>query len=44
MILLFPSHLTHAVKPNNSNEDRYSIAFNYILRGEYGERDTHLVL
>tara|TARA_B100001250_G_C19492700_1_gene653825 strand:+ start:49 stop:669 length:621 start_codon:yes stop_codon:yes gene_type:complete len=44
MILLFPSHLTHAVKPNNSNDDRYSIAFNYILRGEYGERDTHLVL
>jgi len=44
MLLLFPSHLAHAVRVNDSNEDRYSIAFNYILRGQYGMRDTQLVL
>ena len=44
MILLFPSHLAHAVRPNNSNEDRYSIAFNYILRGDYGYDDHQLKL
>tara|TARA_B100001113_G_scaffold2464_1_gene2097 strand:+ start:809 stop:1426 length:618 start_codon:yes stop_codon:yes gene_type:complete len=43
MILLFPSHLEHSVTLNNSS-DRYSMAFNYILRGQYGMRDTQLVL
>ncbi len=36
MIICFPSHLTHSININNSNEERYSMAFNYILRGEYG--------
>tara|TARA_B100000029_G_scaffold164898_1_gene161121 strand:- start:1553 stop:2176 length:624 start_codon:yes stop_codon:yes gene_type:complete len=36
MIVCFPSHLAHDVGINHSNEDRYSMAFNYILRGEYG--------
>ena len=27
-ILVFPSHLPHSVKPNQSNEDRISISFN----------------
>jgi uncharacterized protein (TIGR02466 family) len=44
MLLLFPSHLAHAVRVNNSNEDRYSIAFNYILRGDYGYDDHQLKL
>ena len=44
MIMFFPSHLSHYVKVNKSKEDRYSMAFNYILRGEYGMRDSHLVL
>mgnify|MGYP001366784314 CR=1 FL=1 len=44
MILCFPSHLPHSVAENLSNEDRYSMAFNYILRGEYGEKDHYLKL
>jgi uncharacterized protein (TIGR02466 family) len=27
-VLIFPSYLMHSVEPNNSNEDRISIAFN----------------
>ena len=44
MILCFPSHLPHSINENLSKEDRYSMAFNYILRGEYGERDHYLKL
>ena len=44
MIMFFPSHLFHYVRTNLSKEDRYSMAFNYILRGDYGKRDSHLVL
>ena len=32
-ILLFPAHLRHHVKSNNSNEDRYSLAFNLNVEG-----------
>ena len=28
-LILFPAHLTHATKPNMSNQDRISIAFNW---------------
>ena len=28
LIVLFPSHVTHSVTQNNSNEDRISVAFN----------------
>ena len=31
-ILVFPSHLNHQVKPNQSNEDRISISFNIWLK------------
>ena len=37
MIVLFPSTLEHSVEPNKSVSERYSIAFNYWLHGEYGE-------
>ena len=30
--LLFPSHLPHMVEPNQSNEDRISVAFNVCLK------------
>ena len=30
-IILFPSHVPHYVKPNNSDEDRISLSFNIIL-------------
>ena len=36
-ILLFPSHMQHYVTPVQSNDVRYSIAFNYMLDGEFGE-------
>ena len=29
MLILFPSHFDHYVEPNNSNQDRISISFNY---------------
>jgi uncharacterized protein (TIGR02466 family) len=44
MIVIFPAHLTHSISINNSNQERYSMAFNYILRGEYGYDDHHLIL
>tara|TARA_B100000131_G_scaffold215360_1_gene207036 strand:+ start:439 stop:1071 length:633 start_codon:yes stop_codon:yes gene_type:complete len=36
MILLFPSHLSHDIAPNRSTIDRYSMAFNYFLKGTFG--------
>jgi len=36
MILLFPSHLSHDIAPNQSSIDRYSMAFNYFLKGTFG--------
>tara|TARA_B100001250_G_scaffold76889_1_gene62996 strand:- start:372 stop:1004 length:633 start_codon:yes stop_codon:yes gene_type:complete len=36
MILLFPSHLSHDIAPNQSTIDRYSMAFNYFLKGTFG--------
>ena len=33
-ILIFPSHLMHSIKHNNSNVDRYSLAFNFHVEGE----------
>ena len=42
MITLFPSHLEHKVEKNNSNEDRYSIAFNFYVRGKFGAHEYQL--
>ena len=36
MILLFPSHQSHDIAPNSSTIDRYSMAFNYFLKGKFG--------
>ena len=33
MIVLFPSHLTHKVTKNNTNQSRYSLAFNVFVKG-----------
>tara|TARA_R110002153_G_scaffold41039_1_gene117242 strand:- start:12 stop:632 length:621 start_codon:yes stop_codon:yes gene_type:complete len=38
-IVLFPSHLDHSVDKNNSNEKRYSIAFNIFVRGKFGKEE-----
>jgi|SaaInlStandDraft_6_1057023.scaffolds.fasta_scaffold122800_1 uncharacterized protein (TIGR02466 family) len=36
LLYLFPSHIKHEVEQNNSNERRYSIAFDYWTRGAFG--------
>ena len=36
MLLMFPSNTYHGTKVNTSNDDRYSIAGNYFLRGTVG--------
>ena len=41
-ILLFPSHLLHSVEKNNTSEDRYSLAFNFYVRGKFGEKESVL--
>jgi uncharacterized protein (TIGR02466 family) len=33
-LILFPSTLRHSVTPNQSDKDRYSLAFNYMVRGD----------
>jgi len=38
-IVIFPSHLEHSVDKNNSNEKRYSIAFNFYVRGKFGKEE-----
>ena len=38
-IVIFPSHVEHKVQKNNSNENRYSIAFNFFARGTFGEEE-----
>ena len=39
-LLIFPAYLDHSVEPNLSDEDRISIAFNVILRGEYDVKES----
>jgi hypothetical protein len=36
-ILIFPSHLTHSVTPNTSDEERYVLAFNVFPSGIFSE-------
>jgi len=43
-IIIFPSHLPHYVSPSETDEDRYSCAFNYFLKGSFGYEDTALTL
>ena len=43
-IILFPSFLDHRVMPNKSNKNRYSIAFNIIPKGEFGDETMKLYL
>ena len=41
-ILIFPSHLRHHVKKNESNKDRYSLAFNLNIAGVLGSTDSEI--
>ena len=44
-IFLFPAHLDHYVTPSHSEEERYSISFNYNLDGKFfGDSNNHLTL
>jgi len=36
-IFLFPSHLAHSVTKSNVDEDRYCLAFNVFVSGEFGK-------
>ena len=36
-LLLFPSHLMHETDVNNTNKNRYMVAFNYFLDGKIGD-------
>ena len=38
MCVVFPSHLDHFVSKNNSNHDRYTIAFNIMLEGNMNDK------
>ena len=42
IVLLFPSHLSHSVEKNNSKQDRYSLAFNFYVRGKFGKEEYQL--
>ncbi len=41
-IVIFPSHLEHSVQKNLSNENRYSLAFNFYVRGKFGKEEYEL--
>lgn len=41
-VVFFPSELQHKITRNDSNRNRYSIAFNFIPIGEIGEMDSYL--
>ena len=44
-IFLFPAHLDHYVTRSHSEEERYSISFNYNLDGKFfGDCNNHLTL
>lgn len=42
MLLLFPSNLYHSTEKNKSDKVRYSLAFNYFVKGEFGDNVTFL--
>jgi uncharacterized protein (TIGR02466 family) len=41
-IVFFPSEMQHKITRNDSNKNRYSIAFNFIPTGELGDMDSYL--
>lgn len=41
-LLLFPSQIMHKVRPNLSNVDRYSLAFNFFVKGKFGAEEYQL--
>ena len=43
-VVIFPSHLEHKVEQNLSKEKRYSIAFNFFVKGKFGKEEYILEL
>ena len=39
-IILFPSHLLHSIGENTTNKLRYSLAFNFHIKGNLGSKDS----
>lgn len=44
LIIMFPSFLHHSVENNQSNEERYSLAFNVFAKGQLGDKEFELKL
>lgn len=43
-IVIFPSHISHAVNYNESSIERYCVAFNYFVRGRLGSEESELFI
>ena len=41
-VVLFPSCVSHETDVNNTTHQRYSLAFNYFPRGQFGEKESYL--
>ena len=41
-ILIFPSHLLHSIRSNNSDMERYSLAFNFHIEGELYSKNSKI--
>ena len=39
-LVFFPAHIRHTVLVNQTNKDRYSLVFNIVPLGEYGDTDS----
>jgi uncharacterized protein (TIGR02466 family) len=44
MIVMFPSILKHGVEMSRSEKTRYSVAFNYFMKGQFGHKESELHL
>ena len=42
-LLLFFSQLRHQIMPNQSKKDRFSLSFNLLPKGEFGEEDSKII-
>jgi uncharacterized protein (TIGR02466 family) len=42
MIVMFPAHLSHRINANLEDKNRYSLAFNVFVRGNFGTKECHL--
>jgi len=43
-LIIFPSSIPHSVSTNNSQEKRYSLAFNAFPFGKFGEPESQINL